>query len=361
MAESSLNVGILAQLVAAPRKGAGGGLMLSLLSVERRQRIGKRKSTYSRSQKGQHLVDKFAVSKITALHHGAKNIRFQCFRVYFSALQCSSLVSDRLMTQIAEEANFSIYDLVQPPGQPFHYPLRQGKVHGQKRDLLPAWLQDSQETVGYFVLRVSQGLEVTAHGSRPDDIESEAAVRRLVKSRCVYKSRGVPYLAQTLSSTLPALSVNIVPPGFVLIPFSSSVSRIPVFSHINGYKARMFLILKAGVSALRCFRCAPPSERMRPKPMMRARKFRTSQGFSKSYVFVLITSKRAWWFVASRKLRFRLSLKWISPSFGMVRIQFKGVLPRGVSKRIFAWFRCPWSFIRAQERKCFLSRGGSPP
>jgi hypothetical protein len=81
------------------------------------------------------------------------------------------------MAQVAEEAHLGVDDLVQLPWKPPHKPLRQGKVHCHKRDLLLARLQDGQETVSDFVLRVGQRLEVTAHGSGADDIESEAARR----------------------------------------------------------------------------------------------------------------------------------------------------------------------------------------
>lgn len=73
-----------------------------------------------------------------------------------------------------------------------------------------------------------------------------------------------------------------------------------VLSHMSAYSERMFLMWKAGVSALRWTRCAVPSDRMSPKPMMRARNSRTRHGFSKSYVLVLMMSSRAWWLVASR-------------------------------------------------------------
>lgn len=70
--------------------------------------------------------------------------------------------------------------------------------------------------------------------------------------------------------------------GQDILPTSSS--RIPVFSHMSRHAARMILMLKDGVIAFRCLWCCGPSDKINPKPMTRARKLRTFQGFSTSYM-----------------------------------------------------------------------------
>ena len=91
------------------------------------------------------------------------------------------------------------------------------------------------------------------------------------------------HLAQTLISTLPVPFSGLIPcVGFCFISFSSSSRRRPVFSHMRPYRARIFLMLKAGLRAFRCFLWALPSDKIRPNPMIRARKSRARHGFSKS-------------------------------------------------------------------------------
>lgn len=130
--------------------------------------------TYPRGQEGQHLVDQLGVGEVAPQHHGSENIGLEILSRCLGFGQGFPLLADNVIAEIAQESGFIGDDLVQSPGHCLGDPLGQGEVHGQEGHLLGGGLEDIEEALGDLVVAVLQGTEVSAHGSRTDDIEREA-------------------------------------------------------------------------------------------------------------------------------------------------------------------------------------------